>query len=45
MNLPELITQVGGLQESVCEGQEVWIVPPRSSESIKKKFDQDSITF
>jgi glycosyltransferase involved in cell wall biosynthesis len=36
MGLPVLVTQVGGLPESVCEGHEGWIVPPQSPESIKK---------
>ena len=36
MGLPVLVTQVGGLPENVCEGQEGWIVPPQSPDSIKK---------
>jgi len=35
MGLPVLVTKVGGLPESVREGQEGWIVPPGNPESIK----------
>ena len=35
LGLPVLVTRVGGLPENVTDGQEGWIVPPRSPELIK----------